>query len=275
VLTAIDKSIFDNMDYLPFGEQIAGDGGSALKFIGKERDGESGLDNFGARYDSSSMGRFMSVDWAASPASVPYADFTDPQSLNLYSYGRNRPLAYIDRDGHCIFGLDTIYCVAAGVAAAIALTAYAYHHFTKTTDKGDDQARKARTAHQESTDATIRGDAQTADKKDEEYNDAAKAALKTAAEATAEGVQLPGTSTGGDIGFKPEDGATAVVTTVVTEAAKKSLEKAQHRAEEKEKRKEEERRKKKAEEEERKKHCGGGEYGQAGTACKDADPVVP
>jgi hypothetical protein len=27
----------------------------------KERDTESGLDNFGARYDSSSMGRFMSV----------------------------------------------------------------------------------------------------------------------------------------------------------------------------------------------------------------------
>jgi len=28
------------------------------KFTGKERDSESGLDNFGARYDSSSMGRF-------------------------------------------------------------------------------------------------------------------------------------------------------------------------------------------------------------------------
>lgn len=32
------------------------------KFTGKERDSESGLDNFGARYDSSSMGRFMSPD---------------------------------------------------------------------------------------------------------------------------------------------------------------------------------------------------------------------
>jgi hypothetical protein len=28
------------------------------KFTGKERDSESGLDNFGARYDASSMGRF-------------------------------------------------------------------------------------------------------------------------------------------------------------------------------------------------------------------------
>jgi RHS repeat-associated protein len=32
------------------------------KFTGKERDSESGLDNFGARYNSSTMGRFMSPD---------------------------------------------------------------------------------------------------------------------------------------------------------------------------------------------------------------------
>ena len=33
-----------------------------MHFTGKERDIESGLDNFGARYDSSSLGRFMSPD---------------------------------------------------------------------------------------------------------------------------------------------------------------------------------------------------------------------
>ncbi len=32
------------------------------KSTGKERDAESGLDNFGKRYYGSSMGRFMSVD---------------------------------------------------------------------------------------------------------------------------------------------------------------------------------------------------------------------
>jgi len=31
-------------------------------FTGKERDSESGLDNFGARYNSSNFGRFMSPD---------------------------------------------------------------------------------------------------------------------------------------------------------------------------------------------------------------------
>lgn len=36
-------------------------------FTGKERDSESGLDNFGARYYASQFGRFMSPDWAAKP----------------------------------------------------------------------------------------------------------------------------------------------------------------------------------------------------------------
>ena len=71
------------------------------KFTGKERDSESGLDNFGARYNSSSMGRFMSPDWSAAPMGVPYADFGNPQSLNLYSYVKNNPVTATDPDGHC------------------------------------------------------------------------------------------------------------------------------------------------------------------------------
>src|SRR5881392_2013295 len=67
---------------------------------GKERDAESGLDNFGARYDSSSMGRFMSPDWSAAPTGVPYADFDNPQSLSLYSYVKNNPLNLTDPTGH-------------------------------------------------------------------------------------------------------------------------------------------------------------------------------
>lgn len=35
---------------------------------------------------------------------MPYADLTDPQKLNLYSYVRNNPLSKVDPDGHC--GLD-------------------------------------------------------------------------------------------------------------------------------------------------------------------------
>jgi RHS repeat-associated protein len=71
------------------------------KFTGKERDSESGLDNFGARYDSSSLGRFLSPDWSESPDAVPYADLTNPQTLNLYGYVTNNPLSRADANGHC------------------------------------------------------------------------------------------------------------------------------------------------------------------------------
>jgi RHS repeat-associated protein len=71
------------------------------KFTGKERDAESNLDNFGARYYGSSMGRFMTPDWAAKPTAVPYAHYGNPQSLNLYSYVQNNPTTVGDPDGHC------------------------------------------------------------------------------------------------------------------------------------------------------------------------------
>jgi RHS repeat-associated protein len=101
LLTKVDQSIYDSVDYLPYGEQIAGDTGTTHKFTGKERDSESGLDNFTARYFASTMGRFMTPDWAARPTTVPYAVFGDPQSLNLYTYVRNDPVTRPDADGHC------------------------------------------------------------------------------------------------------------------------------------------------------------------------------
>src|SRR5579863_5776012 len=73
------------------------------KFTGKERDSESGLDMFGARYYGSSLGRFMTPDWAAKPITVPYANFGNPQSLNLYTFGKNNPRTFGDPDGHCCF----------------------------------------------------------------------------------------------------------------------------------------------------------------------------
>jgi RHS repeat-associated protein len=100
ILTKLDKTAFDSIDFLPFGEQIAGGAGTTHKFTDKERDPESGLDYFGARYYSSAMGRFATPDWADKPTTVPYSELSDPQSLNLYSYVRNRPTAFVDDDGH-------------------------------------------------------------------------------------------------------------------------------------------------------------------------------
>ena len=67
---------------------------------GKERDTESGLDYFGARYYASNMGRWMSPDWADKPEAVPYSHLDNPQSLNLYGYVLNNPLSKPDLDGH-------------------------------------------------------------------------------------------------------------------------------------------------------------------------------
>jgi hypothetical protein len=49
---------------------------------------------------SHEMGRFLSPD----PSQLYYADPTNPQSLNLYSYGRNNPLINTDPTG-----LDCVY----------------------------------------------------------------------------------------------------------------------------------------------------------------------
>ena len=86
---------------LPFGEGSAAPNPSPLHFTGKERDTESGLDYFGARYYASSMGRFLNPDWSAKVESVPYAKLDNPQSLNLYAYMKNNPLGSVDPDGHC------------------------------------------------------------------------------------------------------------------------------------------------------------------------------
>src|SRR6266404_7406308 len=77
--------------------QPAADRQVSYKFTGKERDSESGLDNFGARYNSSSIGRFMSPDPIGGRPAFP-------QSWNLYAYVANNPLNAVDPTG-----LDCIY----------------------------------------------------------------------------------------------------------------------------------------------------------------------
>jgi RHS repeat-associated protein len=101
ILTTLAAGVSDSMDYLPYGELLSGGSTTTHKFTGKERDTESGLDDFNARFYSSSLGRFVSTDWSALPEPVPYADFGDPQSLNLYTYVRNLPTLRTDPDGHC------------------------------------------------------------------------------------------------------------------------------------------------------------------------------
>ena len=87
-------------------QQGACTGATEFHFTGKERDPESALatnsgnDYFGARYYSSTLGRWLSPDWSAKAEAVPYAKLGNPQTLNLYSYVVNNPLTRADADGH-------------------------------------------------------------------------------------------------------------------------------------------------------------------------------
>lgn len=105
-------SIIDCDDYYPFGELTPCGGTNTLthKFTGKERDyetgGTNGLDYFGARYNSSSLGRFMSPD---PDSDSGFENQDDPQSWNAYSYVRNNPLTLTDSDGR-----DYRVCVLEG-----------------------------------------------------------------------------------------------------------------------------------------------------------------
>ena|GEM_PF-6382905 len=64
-------------------------------FTGKERDAESGLDDFGPRYYASTMGRFMSPD----PLMATPMRLLDQQEWNMYAYVRNNPLSITDPTG--------------------------------------------------------------------------------------------------------------------------------------------------------------------------------
>jgi RHS repeat-associated protein len=128
VVTDSLATVTSRHDYMPFGEEVgAGIGGRTTgmgfpgvsdglrqKFTSKERDIETGLDYFLARYYSSTQGRFTSpdeftggpdelYDFADDASDNPtfYADLTNPQSLNKYQYTYNNPVNLVDPDGHC------------------------------------------------------------------------------------------------------------------------------------------------------------------------------
>jgi RHS repeat-associated protein len=109
VVTNSSGAILDDSDFYPFGGErpIVSSSGNTYKFTGKERDSESGLDDFGARYYSSALGRFVSSDWSAIPVAVPYAVLTNPQTLNLNTYVKNNPLHFTDPTGHGYAMFDT------------------------------------------------------------------------------------------------------------------------------------------------------------------------
>lgn len=67
----------------------------SLKFSGKERDAESDLDYFGARYYDRSLYRFLNTD----PIYKGHSTSTNLQRMNSYIYCLDNPICYTDPNG--------------------------------------------------------------------------------------------------------------------------------------------------------------------------------
>jgi RHS repeat-associated protein len=112
-VTSESGTVEECYDYLPFGRMLSSldngrsgsncyplnpdtqiDSSLPQKFTGKERDAETGLDYFGARYFSSPQGRFTSPDPLLNSGRPD-----NPQSWNRYAYTLNNPLRYVDPNG--------------------------------------------------------------------------------------------------------------------------------------------------------------------------------
>jgi len=100
-----EGNVVEHRDYLPYGNTRTSVNNSptqsglttalqkeAYGFTGKEKDDETGLMYYGARYYDPLTGRFTSSDpWGG--------DFRNPQSFNKYSYVLNNPLIFVDPTG--------------------------------------------------------------------------------------------------------------------------------------------------------------------------------
>jgi RHS repeat-associated protein len=106
-------SIIQNQRYTPFGLALSG-GGALDRYLGRERDSETGLLSLGARYYAPALGRFISPDWYV--LENPSKPGRLPQSFNVYSYAINNPLVFKDPSGMWFF-IALIVAFAVGFVA--------------------------------------------------------------------------------------------------------------------------------------------------------------
>lgn len=115
----------------PFGEELfngartttmgyAANDTTRQQFTSKERDNETGLDYFGARFYASAEGRFtgadpydinferQQTDDPQEAKSLFTAYLGQPQHWNRYAYALNNPLKYVDPDGLYEYGAELL-----------------------------------------------------------------------------------------------------------------------------------------------------------------------
>jgi RHS repeat-associated protein len=124
VISNADGQEYERIEYTPYGElwiekaSTAGNIDIPYRFTGKERDEETGLYYYGARYLDSKASRWLSADPALGDY-IPGAPVDDEArkrnqslpgmggvfntvNLHLYHYAGNNPVKYTDPDGNSI-----------------------------------------------------------------------------------------------------------------------------------------------------------------------------
>lgn len=110
VITDASGAVVESTKYDPWGEVTAGGTKSKFQYTGQEKDSETGLNYYNARYYDSHIKRFTQPDDYVQ-------NIYDPQDLNPYSYVKNNPIRYTDPTGH-FFVVDDALEIAAFLTVA-------------------------------------------------------------------------------------------------------------------------------------------------------------
>ena len=108
--------------YSPFGAALSASD-QLDRYLGRERDVETGLLHLGARYYAPSIGRFISADWYVLES--PTRPARMPQGYNVYSYALNNPLVFKDPSGMFLPILIGVIIAIAYIAAVATVAALA------------------------------------------------------------------------------------------------------------------------------------------------------
>ena len=124
--TDASGALLNEMRYTPYGVTRSGDMPTDRRYTDQRWESGLGLYDYGARFYSAALGRFVSADTI-----VPNPQ--NPQDFNRYALARNNPLKYTDPSGHSpILGL---MLVAAGTAA-LAVEIHQISSYAKAHDQG-------------------------------------------------------------------------------------------------------------------------------------------
>lgn len=93
VITDQAGNLVEQTNYDPWGNVLAGGTQTKFDYTGQEKDSETGLDYYNARYYDPAIRRFTQPDNV-----LP--NVYDPQQLNRYAYVRNNPIKNTDPSGH-------------------------------------------------------------------------------------------------------------------------------------------------------------------------------